>query len=51
VYVDQLAAGADSVLASLAADEFDAGLERLREHSCRVDTAPVSEPIDFFVFH
>ncbi len=50
VYADQLAAGADSVLASLSAEQLDAGLHALRDHGARVDTRPVSEPIDFFVF-
>jgi len=49
-YADQLAAGADSVLASLRPDEFDAGLKALRAHAAQVDTRVVSEPIDFFVF-
>lgn len=49
-YADQLATGADSILASLRPDEFAAGLKELREHADRCDPTAVSEVIDFFVF-
>jgi hypothetical protein len=48
-YADKLAAGGDSVLASVSPEELDAGLEAIR--SCTVGgDAGVVEPIDFFVF-
>jgi SAM-dependent methyltransferase len=49
-YVDKLAAGGDSILASLSASEFEAGLAALRRHAAVVDPQPVTEPIDVFVF-
>jgi hypothetical protein len=49
-YADQLATGADSILASLRPDEFAAGLKQLREYADRCGPTAVSEVIDFFVF-
>jgi len=49
-YAEKLAAGADSVLASLSESEFAAGMQALRSHAARVDHQPVFEPIDVFVF-
>jgi ubiquinone/menaquinone biosynthesis C-methylase UbiE len=50
VYADKLAAGGDSILASLSSDEFNAGLAALRAHGVSVDPRAVTEPIDVFVF-
>jgi ubiquinone/menaquinone biosynthesis C-methylase UbiE len=49
-YVDKLAAGGDSVLASLNARDLEKGLSALRRHAALVDPHPVIEPIDVFVF-
>jgi ubiquinone/menaquinone biosynthesis C-methylase UbiE len=49
-YVDQLAAGADSVLAQLTPDQLENGLSALRAHARDIDPAPVTEPIDYFAF-
>ena len=49
-YADKLAAGGDSILASLDAHLFEEGLNAIRLHGNRVDPAPVTEPIDIFVF-
>jgi len=49
-YAEKLSAGADSVLARLSPDDFDAGMEALRLHAAQVDSQPVVEPIDVFVF-
>jgi ubiquinone/menaquinone biosynthesis C-methylase UbiE len=49
-YSEKLAAGADSVLASLSQRDFDAGMKALREHAKRTDGEAVFEPIDVFVF-
>jgi hypothetical protein len=49
-YADKLAAGGDSILASLSQDALDAGMSALRAHANAVDPLPVSEPIDFLVF-
>lgn len=49
-YADKLAAGADSVLASLSKQQFDTGLESLRAHAKRHSSEAVVEPIDVFVF-
>jgi hypothetical protein len=50
-YANKLALRADSILARLSDQEFDAGLAALREHAA---TAPLDEPVvelvDFFVF-
>jgi hypothetical protein len=48
-YADKLAAGADSVLASVSPEELDAGLAALRSRT-EDGEAGVIEPIDFFVF-
>ena len=49
-YAEKLAAGADSVLASLSRRDFDAGMKALRAHAAHSDGKPVFEPIDVFVF-
>jgi ubiquinone/menaquinone biosynthesis C-methylase UbiE len=49
-YADKLAAGGDSILASLKAPELEEGLRSLRFQASRVDPRPVTEPIDVFVF-
>lgn len=49
-YADELAAGGDSILASLNARELTDGLNALRRHATLVDPKPVTEPIDVFVF-
>jgi ubiquinone/menaquinone biosynthesis C-methylase UbiE len=49
-YVDKLAAGGDSVLASLDQETLRGGLQALRAHAAGVDPRPVSEPIDVLVF-
>jgi ubiquinone/menaquinone biosynthesis C-methylase UbiE len=49
-YADKLAAGGDSVLATLSRQEFENGLTALRRHGERVDSQPISEPIDLLVF-
>jgi ubiquinone/menaquinone biosynthesis C-methylase UbiE len=49
-YAEQVAAGADSVLAQLSTGQMDAGLAQLRAHAERVDPSPVSELIDWFAF-
>ena len=50
VYADKLATGADSVLAQLSQDEFQAGIEAVRAHASRVNNEAITEPIDLFVF-
>jgi ubiquinone/menaquinone biosynthesis C-methylase UbiE len=49
-YAEKLAAGADSVLASLSQSEFAAGMQALRSHATHIDDQAVFEPIDVFVF-
>jgi ubiquinone/menaquinone biosynthesis C-methylase UbiE len=49
-YAEKLAAGADSVLASLSRRDFDAGMRALRAHAAHSDGQAVFEPIDVFVF-
>jgi hypothetical protein len=49
-YADKLAAGGDSILASLGASDLNEGLDALRRHAALVDPRPVMEPIDVFVF-
>ena len=49
-YTDKLAAGADSVLAQLSEDDFNAGIAAMRAHAASVADNPVCEPIDVFVF-
>ncbi len=49
-YAEKLAAGADSVLASLSRRDFDAGMRALRVHAAHGDGEAVFEPIDVFVF-
>jgi ubiquinone/menaquinone biosynthesis C-methylase UbiE len=49
-YAEKLAAGADSVLASLSRRDFDTGMSALRDHAAHRDGGAVFEPIDVFVF-
>lgn len=49
-YIDQIAAGGDSVLARLSEEDFAAGLRAMRSHDPGPDPVPVVEPIDVFVF-
>ena len=49
-YADKLAAGGDSVLASLPERERRAGLDALRLHAIAGDNESIVEPIDLFVF-
>lgn len=49
-YTEKLAAGADSVLAQLAEEDFQAGLAALRAHAAHTTVTPVCEPIDVLVF-
>ena len=49
-YAEKLAAGADSVLASLSQSEFDRGMRALGDHAAHSDSEAVFEPIDVFVF-
>ena len=49
-YADKIAAGGDSILAELSAEDFTRGLSALRRHAARVDPQPVRQPIDYFVF-
>jgi ubiquinone/menaquinone biosynthesis C-methylase UbiE len=50
VFADKLAMGADSVLAQLSQEEFQAGIEAVRAHASRVNNEAITEPIDLFVF-
>jgi ubiquinone/menaquinone biosynthesis C-methylase UbiE len=49
-YADKLSAGGDSILATLSAQEFEAGLTTLRRHVSEAPNQTVVEPIDLFVF-
>jgi len=49
-YATRIATGADSVLASLNQEQFDAGLRRLRDHATKHASTPVTETIDYFAF-
>jgi ubiquinone/menaquinone biosynthesis C-methylase UbiE len=49
-YAEKLAAGGDSVLASLSQSDFEAGMNALRSHAARANNQAVFEPIDVFVF-
>jgi ubiquinone/menaquinone biosynthesis C-methylase UbiE len=50
-YAEKLAHRADSVLAQLSDDEFEEGLAALRRYAATAPaSAPVTEPVDFFVF-
>lgn len=49
-YAEKIAAGADSVLASLTPSDFDAGMAALLAHAAEGDSEAVFEPIDVFVF-
>src|SRR5687767_3582624 len=42
-YADKIAAGGDSILAELSAEDFARGLAALRSHAARVDPQPVCE--------
>lgn len=48
-YAEKLSAGADSVLARLTQNDFEAGMAALRSYA-RANSRPVVEPIDVFVF-
>ena len=50
VYADKLATGSDSVLARLSQDEFQAGVQAVRDYASRVNNKAITEPIDLFVF-
>lgn len=50
VFADKLAVGADSVLARLNQNEFQAGIDAVRAHASRVNNEAITEPIDLFVF-
>jgi ubiquinone/menaquinone biosynthesis C-methylase UbiE len=50
-YADNVALKADSILASLEAREFEAGLAALRAHAANTEDRPVVEPVDVFAFH
>jgi ubiquinone/menaquinone biosynthesis C-methylase UbiE len=49
-YADKIAAGGDSVLASLSGEDFAQGLSALRAAAASVAPTPVVEPIDIAVF-
>ena len=49
-FAERPALGADSVLASLELGEFQEGVNALRAHAETAGDAPVTEPIDLFVF-
>ena len=49
-YADKLAVKADSILASLSDEDFEAGLNALRSHAAATPPKRVTEPIDFIVF-
>ena len=48
-YAEKLAAGGDSVLASIDTRDLEDGLTALRRHAALVDPQPITEPIDVFV--
>jgi SAM-dependent methyltransferase len=50
LYADKLAAGGDSVLATLSEEAFASGLAAMRRHAKTLATGPVVEDIDLFVF-
>jgi ubiquinone/menaquinone biosynthesis C-methylase UbiE len=49
-YAEKLAAGGDSVLATLSKEEFAAGLAALRQYGQNSGAQGIVEPIDLFVF-
>ena len=49
-YAEKLAAGGDSVLATLDSQELEAGLSAMRAHAAAAMDAPIVEPIDLLVF-
>jgi ubiquinone/menaquinone biosynthesis C-methylase UbiE len=49
-YAEKLAAGGDSILASLPPGDVECGLEAIRTHAAKGDPQPVFEPIDLLVF-
>jgi ubiquinone/menaquinone biosynthesis C-methylase UbiE len=49
-YADKIQAGADSVLARLSPQDFDAGVAALRSYAAERGAEPVVELIDLFVF-
>ena len=50
-YADKLAAGGDSVLATLSEQEFENGLAALRRYGVDAASQQVVEPIDLLVFN
>ena len=48
-YAEKIAAGADSILADVSRDEFEAGIAAIRRQSAAGANEPVVEPIDFLV--
>jgi hypothetical protein len=49
-YADKLAAGGDSVLATLTPREFETGLAALRRHETEARDQAIVEPIDLLIF-
>jgi len=49
-YTEKLAAGADSVLAQLSENDFNAGIAAMRANAASAVAKPVWEPIDVLVF-
>lgn len=49
-YADKLGTGADSVLARLDREDFNRGVEAVRQHAAGGAIQAVTEPIDVFVF-
>jgi len=49
-YADRLSMKADSMLASLDDEEFEAGLDAVRSKAATTARCAVTEPIDFVVF-
>ena len=49
-YVEKVAVGADSVLAQLSREDFQAGLKAMRTFAASAGDEPVCEPIDILVF-
>jgi ubiquinone/menaquinone biosynthesis C-methylase UbiE len=49
-FANKLAAGADSVLARLTPQDFEAGIAAVRKHGAATGDQAIVEPIDLFVF-
>ena len=49
-YVEKVAVGADSVLAQLSQEDFQAGLRTMRTFAASAGDKAVCEPIDVLVF-